>query len=137
MVVLLRFSLPLVLLFAWAGCGQSPTDPSVVGSGTWGGDHVTLTVGNSNAHFEFDCAHGEIPGVLTAPGGAIASSGTFVREHGSPIRVDEVQDAHPAFYSGNISGTRMQLSIRLTDSGDVMGPFVLTRGASGRIVKCL
>ena len=98
---------------------------------------MTLTVGDSNAHFEFDCAHGDIPGLLTAPRGDIAASGTVVREHGGPIRVDEVQDAHPAFYSGTISGTRMQLSIRLTDSGDVMGPFVLTRGASGRVVKCL
>jgi hypothetical protein len=98
---------------------------------------VTLTVGNSSAHFEFDCAHGDIPGVVTAPHGAIAASGTFVREHGGPIRVDEVQDAHPALYAGNISGARMELSIKLTDSGDVIGTFVLMRGTSGRVVKCL
>jgi hypothetical protein len=98
---------------------------------------VTLLVGDSTAHFEFDCAHGDIPGLLTATHGEIAASGTFVREHGGPIRVDEVQDAHPALYSGSISGARMELSIRLTDSGDVIGTFVLMRGASGRIVKCL
>ena len=48
-----------------------------------------------------------------------------------------MQDAQPALYSGSISGAKMELSIRLTDSGDVMGPFVLTRGASGRVLKCL
>jgi hypothetical protein len=31
----------------------------------------------------------------------------------------------------------MQLSIRLTDSGDVIGSFSLARGAAGRIAKCL
>lgn len=127
----------VVLVLSFAGCGHSPTGPSVIDSGVWGGDHVTLTVGDGKAHLEFDCAHGDIPGVLTAVHGEIAASGTFVREHGGPIRVDEVQDAQPALYSGNISGARMQLSIRLIDSGDVMGPFVLNRGASGRVVKCL
>ena len=134
--MLIRFT-AFVLVLPLAGCGHSPTGPSVIDSGLWGGDHVTLMVGDSKAHFEFDCAHGDIPGALTAVHGEIAASGTFVREHGGPIRVDEVQDAQPALYSGSISGARMQLSIRLTDSGDVMGPFVLTRGASGRVVKCL
>jgi hypothetical protein len=134
--VLIRLT-AFVLLLSFTGCGHSPTGPSVIDSGLWGGDHVTLMVGDSKAHFEFDCAHGDIPDVLTALHGEIAASGTFVREHGGPIRVDEVLDAHPALYSGSISGERMQLSIRLSDSGDVMGPFVLTRGASGRVVKCL
>jgi hypothetical protein len=134
--VLIRFT-AFVLVLSLAGCGHSPTGPSVIDSGLWGGDHVTLMVGDSKAHFEFDCAHGDIPGALRAVDGEIAASGTFVREHGGPIRVDEVQDAQPALYSGSISGARMQLSIRLTDSGDVMGPFVLTRGATGRVVKCL
>jgi hypothetical protein len=135
-MVLMRLT-GFILVLACAGCGHSPTGPSAIDSGLWGGDHVTLMVGEGKAHFEFDCAHGDIPAALTADHGEIAASGTFVREHGGPIRVDEVQDAHPAVYSGSVSGARMQLSIRLTDSADVVGPFVLTRGASGRVVKCL
>jgi hypothetical protein len=98
---------------------------------------VTLTVGNSSNHLEFDCAHGDIPGVLSVNHGELAASGTFVREHGGPIAVDEPLDSHPALYSGTVSGNTMQLSIRLTDSGDAIGSFSLVRGTSGRVVKCL
>ena len=120
-----------------AACGGAPTDPSAVATGVWGGDHVTLTVGDASNHLEFDCAHGDIPGVLSVTHGELAASGTFVREHGGPIKVDEPLDSHPALYSGTVSGNTMQLSIRLTDSGDVIGSFSLVRGTSGRVVKCL
>ena len=118
-------------------CDHTTTDPSSVDKGVWGGDHVTMTVGDPNTHLEFDCAHGDIPGVLNVNHSEIAASGTFVREHGGPIRVDEQADAHPALYSGTLSNSKMTLSIRLTDSGDVIGPFVLVQGAAGRVVKCL
>ena len=103
----------------------------------WGGDHIILTVTDSGSHLELDCAHGDIPGPLTVDRGTIAITGTFVREHGGPIRVDEIQDTHPALYSGTLSGSTLQLSIRLTDSGEVIGSFSLARGATGRIAKCL
>jgi len=32
--------------------------------GTWGGTHVSLTVGESSATIEYDCAHGLIDGPL-------------------------------------------------------------------------
>ena len=120
-----------------AACSGTPIEPSPVGAGIWGGDHVTFTVGNPSNHLEFDCAHGDIPGVLSVNHGELAANGTFVREHGGPIRVDEPLDSHPALYSGTVSGSTMQLSIRLTDSGDVIGSFSLVRGTSGRVVKCL
>lgn len=120
-----------------AACSGTTAEPSPVAIGIWGGDHVTFTVGNSSNHLEFDCAHGDIPGVLSVNHGEMAANGTFVREHGGPIRVDEPLDAHPALYSGTVNGSTMQLSIRLTDSGEMIGSFSLVRGASGRVVKCL
>jgi len=120
-----------------AACGQTTTGPSVVSAGMWGGDHIILTVTDSSSHLELDCAHGDIPGALTADHGTIAVAGTFVREHGGPIRVDERADAHPALYSGTIAGAQLQLTIRLTDSGDLIGSFSLARGATGRVAKCL
>jgi hypothetical protein len=36
-----------------------------------------------------------------------------------------------------MSGSVMTLTIRLTDSGELVGTFALTRGSSGRVVKCL
>jgi len=103
----------------------------------WGGDHVAMTVSDTATHLEFDCAHGDISGRLTSSDGAIAANGTYVREHGGPIRVDEPVDAHPALYSGKLTGQMLQLTIRLTDSGDVIGTFSMTRGATGRLTKCL
>jgi hypothetical protein len=120
-----------------AACDSAPTGPSSVEKGTWGGEHVTLTVGEGNSQLEFDCAHGDIPGALTANRGEIAAAGTFVREHGGPIRIDEPADRHPALYSGTLSTNTMQLSIRLTDSGEVIGSFSLVRGMNGRVFKCL
>jgi hypothetical protein len=136
-MVVSPFRAILLVTLLSVACGDTPAGPSSVGTGIWGGDHVTLTVGDEASHLEFDCAHGDVPGQLSAPHGEIAAKGTFVREHGGPIRVDESLDSHPALYSGTVSGNMMQLSIRLTDSGDVIGSFSLARGAAGRIAKCL
>jgi hypothetical protein len=111
--------------------------PTSVDPGLWGGDHVTMTVGATSTHLEFDCAHGDIPGVLSVNNGDLVANGTFVREHGGPIRVDDQTDQHPALYSGQVSSGKMNLSIRLTDSGEVVGSFDLIHGSAGRVVKCL
>jgi hypothetical protein len=131
---------PLSILLAacfCVACGSTPTDPTSVDKGLWGGDHVAMTVGATSTHLEFDCAHGDIPGVLSVTNGDLAANGTFVREHGGPIRVDDQLDQHPALYSGQVSSGRMKLSIRLTDSGEVVGSFDLIQGMAGRVVKCL
>jgi hypothetical protein len=127
----------LILLGFLAGCSGSPSGPSPISPGLWGGDHVTLNVGESKSHLEFDCAHGDIPDGLTANRGSFSLPGTFVREHGGPIRVDEAADVHPALYSGTLAGDTMRLTVRLTDGGDSIGTFTLARGVSGRVVKCL
>ena len=123
-------ALSLVLMMA---CG-TPSEPSAL-TGVWGGDHVLLTIGDTAAHLEFDCAHGEIPGRL--PAARFSLAGTCVREHGGPIREGEKPDTHPALYEGSISGETMTLTVRLTDVGESLGSFTLTRGASGRVFKCL
>ena len=61
----------------------------------------------------------------------------FVREHGGPIREDEKPDVYPAMYTGTVTAQTMQLTIRLTDSQALIGTFMLTRDAPGRVVKCL
>jgi len=96
-----------------------------------------MTVGATSTHLEFDCAHGDIPGALSVNNGDLVANGTFVREHGGPIRVDDQTDQHPALYSGQVASGKMKLSIRLTDSGEVVGSFDLVQGVAGRVVKCL
>ena len=117
-----------------AACG-TPSEPSATLTGIWGGDHITLTVGETSARLDLDCAHGDIPNRL--PPAPFTVVGTFVRERGGPIRDGELPDSHPALYSASTSGDTMTLTIRLTDIGDLLGPFALTRGAPGRVIKCL
>jgi hypothetical protein len=125
------------VMATWA-CGSGPSGPSAVLNGTWGGDHIALTVADTAAHLEFDCAHGDIPGALTVNARSeFDVSGTFVREHGGPVRVGEIPDSHPAAYVGAATAVTMQLTVRLTDTNEVIGAFTLSRGSPGRVVKCL
>jgi len=123
-----------VFAFVAAACG-TPSNPSLMPTGLWGGDHIALTVENTSAHVELDCAHGDIP--IRLPDAAFTVAGTFVREHGGPIRVDETLESHPALYVASMSAGVMTLTIRLGDSGELVGTFMLTRGSSGRVFKCL
>jgi hypothetical protein len=128
----------LEALVAASACSSGPSAPSPALTGTWGGDHIALTVADTGTHSEFDCAHGDIPGALTVDArGDFDVSGTFVREHGGPIRVGDVPDSHPAAYLGSVTGTTMVLTVRLTDTNEVIGTFTLSQGAPGRVVKCL
>ena len=133
-----RLRVPATIAFVAAACSQAPSSPSQVSAGIWGGDHIAMTVVTAATHLEFDCAHGDVAGAFTTDSqGQFSVSGTFVREHGGPIRVDEVADAHPASYAGAIRGDSMNLTVRLTDAPDVIGTFALTRGSLARVVKCL
>jgi hypothetical protein len=121
----------------WA-CGSGPSGPSAVLNGTWGGDHIALTVADTATHLEFDCAHGDIPGRLMVNARSeLDVGGTFVREHGGPIRVGEAPDSHPAAYVGSATAATMRLTVRLTDTNELIGTFTLSRGSPGRVVKCL
>ena len=84
---------------AAAGCASSnsltgPTDRTTLAAGSWGGQHVGLTVTAAATTIEFDCAHGRIEGAIPLDArGRFDVSGTFVLEHGGPARPDEWQHA--------------------------------------------
>jgi hypothetical protein len=121
-----------------ATCANTPTNPSPIALGAWGGDHVAMTVQSVSAHFEFDCAHGDVATALVAnTRSEFSATGVFVREHGGPVREAEVPDSHPASYEGTVKARRIILTLRLTDTGETAGPFTLDYGVAGRIVKCL
>src|ERR1700724_62390 len=102
----------LAAVVAASACGSSPSGPSPVPTGRWGGDHIALTVAGIGTHIEFDCAHGDIPIALMVDArNGFDVSGTFVREHGGPIRVGEVADSHPAAYVGSVTETTMALTV--------------------------
>ena len=132
-------SLGFAIAFS-SGCAGSvlPLNPSPVPLGIWGGDHVTMTILATGTHVELDCAHGDFSGVLSTDSrNQFSVAGTFVREHGGPVREDQTPDTHPAMYAGSLQSNSMALTIRLSDTGDLIGSFSLVLGAQGRIVKCL
>ena len=129
----------IVVSLAQVACSTTPSSPSsAVSPGMWGGDHITMTVTGAGAHLEFDCAHGDVDSVLMLDRrGQFSAPGTFVLEHGGPIRPGEPPDSHPAVYDGLITANTMTLSARVSGLDETIGPFTLMYGSPGHVVKCL
>src|SRR5574340_560292 len=127
----------LLLASALLACTTS-RPPTQLPPGQWGGDHVSLAVTMTNGSLQFDCAHGTLDEApLLDPEGQFDLHGTYVREHGGPIRDGEPEDRHPAVYFGRLEGSRVTFSIRLTDDGANIGPYAAQLGQPPRIVRCL
>jgi hypothetical protein len=115
---------------------KAMTDKQVA-VGVWGGEHIRLQVTESGASIEYDCAHGTINQPLTLDGqGRFEVTGTHTREHGGPVRRDDVPDSYPARYTGRVEGQTMTLTVTLSDAGTDVGTYTLTQGSEGRIRKC-
>jgi hypothetical protein len=139
-MITLRLWRILIVLGVVAGssCGDMPTGPSRLSAGVWGGDHISMSLSETSTHLELDCAHGDVPAVPTLDRqGQFDVAGTYVREHGGPIRQGEIPDSHPAIYSGTVASTTMTLTIRLSDTNESIGAFTLVSGSFGRVFKCL
>ena len=117
-------------------CGPtSPTTLTRVPPGVWGGDHVRLAISEPTATIEFDCAHGMLDAPIALDrDGHFDVAGVFVREHGGPIRVDDMLEQEPARYLGTTDGRTMNLTV---SSSQPVGTFTLVLGQQGRLVKCL
>jgi hypothetical protein len=104
--------------------------------GHWGGEHVRLSVIEERASVDFDCAHGTIEQrVALDQDGRFDVEGDFVREHGGPVRKDEVEEHQRVRYKGSVEERAMTLTVVFAD-GQSMGPFQLAQGSVGRVVKC-
>lgn len=113
-----------------------PSDGRVT-NGSWGGDHIVLTVTSEGGTFEIDCAHGSInEPMLTDAKGRFDVRGNYVRE-GGPDMQQENRDNHPARFTGWTNGKQLSFTIRLTDTNQPMGEFNLTLGQEPRMTKCL
>ncbi len=122
-----------------AACSVVVAGPNfLIVIGSWGGDHVRLDLEEAGGTLEYDCAYGTIePGWTLTDEGRFTGSGEHFIEHGGPVQEGEVIPARPADYSGTIDGDRMDLTVTLTDSAQVIGEFTLQRGSEGQILRCL
>jgi hypothetical protein len=134
--ILRRARLSLLLALAAPACGTTSPD-AFVEIGSWGGDHALLAVTANGGTIEFDCAHGVLPAPITLNHGAFDVAGEYFPEHGGPIRVDDPVVRQPSRYRGTVDGRSMTLRVTLIETGQDVGTYTLTHGASGRVFKCL
>jgi|ERR1043166_2196014 hypothetical protein len=140
----LAFALALTGVVESASCGAkggaskvSVEDGKRLEKGGWGGEHIRLSVTDGGAEVEYDCAHSTITKPIVLDGdGRFDVRADFVVEHGGPIRRDQPPPVRPARYAGRVEGDTMTLAVTLTDTGESAGNFTLTRGSSGRLMKC-
>ena len=117
--------------------GSIPTQTERL-RGQWGGADISMTIADDGTQIEFGCAHGHIDEQINPNSeGEFSVKGTYVREHGGPMRNDETQDQQRATYKGTVNGEKMSLSVSLTEGNVDVGTFTLERGKSGRIHKCM
>lgn len=128
-----RAIIPLVLL---AACGKTPTAADLLG--TWGGEHIALTVTEAGATIQYDCASGTIDEPLVPDAnGRFRARGTFIPAKGGPIVEEEEPAQYPALYQGTTDGEAMTLNVTRLDTGESVGTFFLVLGAPPRVFYCL
>ena len=134
----LKFLLSLCLVLLIAGLAESkPRKAQRLATGPWGGPHIRIDVGARSASIEYDCASGTINGPLTVDSrGRFTWRGTHHREHAGPIRVGEQGNDRPATYSGFVKGDKMTLTVKLSETNEVIETYTLKRGGFGRVFKC-
>jgi len=131
----------LLILSAFVGLGfvsmVQAKKPRTIASGSWGGQHIQMTISNGAAQIEYDCANGSIAGPLKIDSrGRFELRGTHNVEHGGPTRINDNEGGEPVKYTGWTDGKKMKLTVTLVNSKTEIGTFELTRGSAGRIFKC-
>ena len=124
-------SLPML-----AGCSNDPI--GVVPGDFFGGEGVLLTIRDAGADLEWDCAVGRIEETFeTATDGSFDLDGTHTPGTGGPIREDDPPRTEPARYTGELSGSRMTLSVELPESDVTLGPYELRYREEALLRRCL
>jgi len=130
--------LDLFLVLLPVACGDNSVHPGTKIEGLWGAEHIELIAESDQVLIEYDCARGKIESALIPDSdGQFDILGTHTLGSG-PVNLNvPPPDARPARYQGRVIGNRLELTVTLTDTGNVMGPFVLVRGEPGYLYKCL
>lgn len=116
--------LPILLFLGVAACGDQATSPTL--DGQWGSQVASLQLSSAGGNVQYQCGAGFIH-----PGWTVTNGGTFhgVGEHffgGGPMP-PQGHPWHPASYAGQLIGSRLILTVTVTDLNQVLGPFELLR----------
>jgi hypothetical protein len=126
--------LGLLLWLPLAVACSSPTAPGA--EGTWGGTEASLSLTRSGGTLSYACGAGTIDSAwtLTRDGRFAATGQHFFG--GGPVP-PQGHPPHPARYSGQMRDADLVLTITLTDLGQTLGPYRLTRGGPEVFEQCL
>lgn len=134
--LILTACLLLFLGVAYSGIEGKPRKMQTIPAGTWGGQHISIEIENGAATIDYDCANGTINGPFKVDrNGKFSLSGTHVREHGGPIRIDRPLQSQPARFTGWTDGKKMTLKVTVNNDQEI-GSFDLVHGSPGRIRTC-
>ena len=122
---------PVLLLVA--ACGASRIEPGNVAVGTWGGEEAGLLVRADGAHAHIGCTYGDVTGPI--PVGADGRFEVAAQWNVSAFPIDRGV-FHDARMSGQLSGRSLTFSARLSDTGQVLGPVVVTLGREPKMANC-
>jgi len=139
----MRSSLALVLVFlsmiefpVAAHANPKPDKPKSVAQGTWGGEHVEMTVDANGAAFEFDCANASVTEPLALDkNGRFAAKGAYRRESGA-ARADGGGAATPADFTGTVDGKKMKLQMKIEGIPEPQ-VFELELDGKAQLTKCM
>ena len=129
----LRHVALLLLIAGTPGCGHSRERPTEVPQGTWGGEDAALIVGQDSAHAHIGCTKGDVKGVIPLDAdGRFAVDGSY-NVNAFPV---DLGILHPARFTGTTDGRTLTFIVRLTDTGQTLGPAVVTLGQEPRMGTC-
>jgi hypothetical protein len=104
--------------------------------GVWGGKSALLNVHEKGAGLDLACAHGSIEQpILLDSNQAFDLPGTYEQESFGP-QVEGENKSQPARYTGKVQQRTMTLTIKLTQSGETIGPLTLNFGKMSILHKC-
>ena len=122
----------LLPLLALACQEDSPTGPSRLARGVWGGEETALTVTRSGGRLAQNCAEGSLeqPLLLDAAG-HFEATGTYTVT--GPVAILYRQ----ALYSGTVEGDLMTLTVFVPETNTRIGPLQLLSGRQTQVPPCL
>lgn len=128
-----RFSSWMVAsLLLEIGC-QGP--PGFVTKGTYGGVGAEMTVTDTGASVQFNCASGVITQQLKLSGnGDFTWSGTYTRIFAVPM--GPTDSAHVATFSGTARGSRVIFQVNVPDISVIAGPYDVSRDQASQLAIC-
>jgi len=116
-----------------AACGASRIEPGNVAAGTWGGEEAGLLVRADGAHAHIGCTYGDVAGSI--PFDADGRFDVTAQWNVSAFPIDR-GIFHEARMSGRLTGRSLTFSAKLTDTGQSLGPVVVTLGREPTMANC-